>query len=180
MRSALFLTVIGALFGTGFVHAQVVRETSDVTGVERIESAEMRPLHDQTYSGTHASFRAEYVDDPDEGASWTLAVYGFTDDTTQVSRSTQFLVQADGKRLEPLRLASKTRSLNDNLLEIKRAAFTRSGFEKIATARHVTISIGSAKFVAVRPRREDLRLILKRVPPPARPRTASTDSASGE
>lgn len=165
------------LLVSGFTHAQVTKDVSDVTGVTRLESESMRSLYDKTYAGDHASFRAEYVNDPDEGTTWALSFYGFTEDTTQVSRTNQFVVQADGDQFTPIRLESKTRKLNDALLEIKRAVFTRSNFEQIATAENVTISIGSAQFVAVHPRRKDLRLILDRVPDEQTPRTASTDSS---
>jgi hypothetical protein len=87
-------------------------------------------------------------------------------------------VQADGTRLEPIRLESKTRPLDKGLLEIKRAVFTRSGFEQIATAQTVNISIGAAQFMAIHPRRKDLRLILDRVPKGKGPQTASTNDSS--
>lgn len=178
MRFVFSLFLVGVLLGTGSVHAQVKQEVSDVTGVERIESENMRSLYDKRYAGDHASFRAEYVNDPDDGASWALTIYGFADDTTQVSRTNQLLVQADGQQIEPLRTESKTRTVNDALIEIKRAVFTRSGFEQIGRAQNVTLSIGSAEFMAVRPRREDLRLILDRVPLPEGPQTATSGSSN--
>ena len=168
---------LSLLFVSGFSHAQVTKDVSEVTGVTRIESESMRSLYDKTYAGSHASFRAEYVNDPDDGPSWALSFYGFTDDTTQVSRTNQFLVQADGAQLQPVRLESKTRTVSGSLLEIKRAVFSRSGFKQIATAQDVTISIGSAQFMAVHPRRKDMRTILDRVPDKQGPRTASNDSS---
>lgn len=179
MRFVYSLFLAGALFGTAFSHAQVKKEVSDVTGVERIESERMRSLYDKSYTGKHASFRAEYVNDPDTGSSWVLAVYGFTNDTTEVSRTNQLFVQVDGRQLQPIRLESKIRSVNDALLEIKRAVFSRSDFEQIATAETVTISIGTAEFLAVRPRLKDLRLILDRVPSPDQSQTAINDSSEG-
>jgi hypothetical protein len=179
MRYVVSLLLVGSLlFVSGYTHAQVTKDVSDVTGVTRLESESMRSLYDKTYAGNHASFRAEYVNDPDDGRSWALSFYGFTDDTTQVSRVNRFVVEADGARLEPVRLESKTRPLSEGLLEIKRAVFTRSGFEKIATAQNVTISIGAAQFMAIHPRRKDLRLILDRVSSPNAPPTASTNDSS--
>lgn len=178
MRHVLCALLVGTLLGTGFAHAQVKKEVSDITGVERIESESMRSLYAETYAGDHASFRAEYVNDPDEGPSWVLSVYGFADEPTQMSRTNQFVVRADGQQLEPTRLASKTRTLNGTRMEIKRAVFARSGFEQIAMAQDVTIFIGSAEFLAVRPRREDLRLILNRVPAKG-PQTATSGSSDG-
>lgn len=175
--SVLSTVLVGAILGTGFTHAQIKKEVSEITSVERLESKSMRSLYDEAYAGTHASFRAEYAKDPEEGATWALTFYGFTKDTTQVSRTNQFLVKADGKQLQPIRLESKTRKISNSLMEIKRAVFTRSGFEQIATAQNVRISIGSAQFTAVRPRRKDMRLILDRVPAKKRPQTASNDSS---
>jgi hypothetical protein len=117
------------------------------------------------------------VNHPEEGVSWIVSFYGFTADTTQVSRSNEFFVTADGKNVEPIRLTSKTRPLGDKLLEIKRAVFTRSGFATIATAKNVTISIGSAQFQSIHPYRRDLRLILDRVPAQQGPATASGNSS---
>jgi len=178
MRFFFSLLLAGALLGTGFSHAQIKKEVSDITDVKRLESKSMRSLHDETYAGSHASFRAEYKNTPGEGQSWALMFYGFTDDTTQVSRTNQFRVTADGKQLTPVRIESKTRNVNNSLLEVKRAVFPRSGFEQIATARTVELSIGSAQFIAVRPRRQDMRLILDRVPVQKGPQTASNDSSN--
>jgi len=179
MRYAISLILAFALLGSGSISfAQVKKEVSDITGVERLESEEMRSLYDEKYSGSHASFRAEYKNDPNDGASWLLTIYGFTDDTTSVTRSTDLLVTADGKQLQPLRLESKTRTVDGSLLEVKTAAFTRSTFEQIATAQKVTFSIGSAQFVAIHPRRKDMRLILDRVPSERGPQTASSSDSS--
>jgi hypothetical protein len=177
MRYVVSLLLVGALFGTGYSFAQVKSEVSEVTGVKRIESESMRSLHSNTYTGSHASFRAEYVNDPDEGTSWVLAFYGFAKEKTQVSATNQFRVTADGQQFEPNRLESKTRTVNNSLLEIKRAFFPRSAFQMIAEAQKVTISIGSAQFMAIRPRRADLRMILDRVPEQQGPQTASNDSS---
>lgn len=178
MRTVISLLVIGIFFGTASTFAQVKKEVSDITGIERIESTSMRSLHDKQYEGHHASFRAEYVKHPSDGVSWALMVYGFTTDTTQVSAANTFRVQADGQQFEPTRLESKSRTVSSKLLEIKRAVFPRSAFETIATAQDVTISIGSAQFVAIHPRRNDMRLILDRVPAESSPQTASNESSN--
>jgi hypothetical protein len=180
MRSLVSTLLAGVLLlAGGPTHAQITKEVSDVTGVTRLESTSMRSLYDKKYAGDHASFQAAYVNNPDDGRSWVLSFYGFTDDTTQVSRTNQFVVEADGARIEPIRLTSKTRSLDDVLLEIKRAVFTRSGFETIATARTVRVRVGPAHFVAVHPRRKDMRLILDRVST-KNPPTASSESTDGQ
>ena len=177
MRYVLSLLLVGALFGTGYSFAQVKSEVSDVTGVKRIESKSMRSLHSNNYAGSHASFRAEYMNHPEDGTAWIFAFYGFTKEKTQVSQTNQFRVTADGQQFEPNRLESKTRTVNNSLLEVKRAFFSRSAFEAIAKAQDVTISVGSTQFMAIRPRRSDMRKILDRVPAQKGPRTASNDSS---
>ncbi len=175
MRYLISLLLAGALLGTSAAFAQITIEKSEVTGVKRIESDGMRSLNVKDYEGNHASFRAAHVDDPDEGISWVLSFYGFTDEKTQVSRTNKFFVQADGQRLEPIRLESKTRKIDGSLIEIKRATMPRSAFELIAAAQNVTISVGGAQFSAIKPRREDLRRILDEVGSDTRaPQTASS------
>jgi len=169
--------IAGLLLLAGPATAQVESEVNDLTGVKRIESADMRSLSVTQYEGSHASFRAAYVNDPDDGIAWEVSFYGFTDAATSVSETNAFRVQADGQSFEPTQLTSKTREVNGTMLEIKRAAFARSAFEAIATAESVTFSIGSAQFTAPHTRRSDMRRILDEAPDEPTPRTASTDSS---
>jgi hypothetical protein len=178
MRYFLSTLLVAAVFGSSLAFGQVKSEVSDITGVKRIESKSMRALHDEKYTGSHASFRAEYAKHPDGKTAWIIAFYGFAKDTTEVSRANSFRVQADGQQLEPTRLESKTRNLSNRIIEIKRATFSRSAFERMATAQTVNISIGGAQFTAIKPRRKDMRLILDRVPKGNAPRTASNDSSN--
>jgi hypothetical protein len=175
-RGLVSVLLVGLLFAPATV-AQIEREVSEVTGVERIESADMRDLRIEQYEGSHASFRAAYVNDPDEGIAWELSFYGFTESPTPVSETNTFRVQADGQSFEPTQLTSKTRQIDSTTLEIKRASFSRSTFETIATADQVTFSIGAAQFTAPRLDRGDMRRILKELPSDPTPRTASTDSS---
>lgn len=178
MRYLVSLLLAVALLGTSVASAQITTDVSDVTDIKRIESDGMRSLTVNNYEGSHASFRVAYVNDPNQGISWVLSFYGFTDEKTQVSGTNTFRIQADGQQLEPIRLESKTRSLDGSLIEIKRATLPRSAFELIATASDVSISVGGAQFSAIKPRRQDMRLILDKVGGSAGPRqTASTDSA---
>jgi len=159
--------------------AQIETEVSTVTGTERIESADMRALHVEQYAGSHAAFRAAYVNDPDDGIAWTLSVYGFTETPTPMSEANDLRVTADGRAFTPTQLTSKTRRVDGTVLEIKRAVFPRSAFEAIATAEAVRLTIGGAQFSAIHARRSDLRRILEQVPENPTPRTASTDSSGG-
>lgn len=180
MRSFVSLVLVGILFGSSLTFAQVKEKVSEITGVQRVESEDMNPIYAEEYTGSHATLRAEYVNDPNDGTSWVLSFYGFADNPTEVSETNQFRVLADGQQFEPIRLESRTREINNSLIEIKRAAFTRAAFEDIAVAKDVTISIGPAEFLAIRPRREDMRLILDRVPAEEVPSTASNDSSESQ
>jgi len=172
--------MFGGLLFVPATMAQIEREVSEVTGVERIESADMRSLRVEQYEGSHASFRAAYVNDPDEGIAWKLTFYGFTESPTQVSETNTFRVQADGQSFEPTQLTSKTRQIDGTRLEIKRGTFPPSAFETIATAEVVTFSIGAAQFTVPRSRRSDMRRILEEAPDDPTPRTASTDSSGDQ
>ncbi|PSQ96720.1 MAG: hypothetical protein BRD55_05445 [Bacteroidetes bacterium SW_9_63_38] len=173
MRYLTSLVLAFALLAGSASVAQITTETSGLTDVKRIESESMRSLNVKSYSGSSASYRAAYINDPNDGISWVISFYGYTKEKTQVSSSNQFRVVADGEPYEPVRLESKSRSIDGTLLEIKRATFPRAAFEKIAHAGTVTFSIGGAQFEAIPPQRRDMRQVLEKVPSNATPQTAS-------
>jgi hypothetical protein len=177
MRYLLSLVLSLALLGSGPSLAQITEEVSDVTGAKRLMSNEMRSLVTNSYPG-HGSFRAEYENPPENDPVWRLSFYGFAQDTTAMTAATNVRLTADGQTITPQRVVSKTRNLDDSILEIKHTTFTRSAFERIATAAEVTASIGPIQFEFTRPLREDLRLILNRVPEGQGPQTASSDESS--
>jgi hypothetical protein len=177
MRYLLSLVLSLALLGTGPALAQIKQEVSDITGAKRLVSKSMRDLVTTSYPG-HASFRAEYENPPEDAAVWRLSFFGFAKDTTAMTAATRVRMQVDGRTITPIRVQSRTRNLENSILEIKEAAFTRSDFRRIATAENVTATIGPATFEFTRPLREDLRLILDRVPNDKGPQTASTDDSS--
>jgi len=178
MRRVLALFLCALLLGAAPTTAQVEMSTSDVTGVTRIASTDMRAVVADAYPG-QARYRAVYTNDPDGGATWSLVFYGFAEDTTDMGRATQVRVRADGQTIQPAQVTSDARSMNGTLLEIKRTAFPRSAYQRIATAQNVRVLIGPARFRITRPLRSDMRRILDRVPPGGRPPTASSDSAGG-
>jgi hypothetical protein len=174
MRYALFLLLSLALFSsTGTARAQIQKNVSKISGAERWVSKSMHPLVTRNYPG-HGSFRAEYVDHPENGSVWRLSFFGFAKDTTKMATTTDVRMQVDGETIAPLRVTSKVRPLDDSILEVKEATFSRADFRKIATAADVTGFIGKARFEFTRPLRKDLRLILDRVPNDEGPQTAST------
>ncbi len=169
------------LLGSGSTLAQQIdARASDVTGVTRLVSTEMRALHSPDYPGSHSTFRAEYEHDPPEEEQWVLSFYGFAEDTTDMSEARTVVVEADGQSLSPIQVESRTRQVDDLLLEIKRAVFTRPAFEQIATARSVVaITIGSYQFEAIYARREDMRLILDQVPRETPPTAENDEDSTG-
>ena len=158
---------------TGTALAQIQEKVSDITGAERLVSESMHPLVTRAYPG-HGSFRAEYVNHPEKGNIWRLSFFGFAKDTTKMATTSDVRMQVDGQMITPLRVTSKIRPLENSILEVKEATFSRSDFQKIATAADVTGFIGKARFEFTRPLRKDLRLILNRVPKGKGPQTAST------
>lgn len=177
MRYVLSLLLSLALLAGGPVLAQIEREVSDITGAERLVSQEMRSLVSSSYPG-HASFQAEYENPPEKDAIWQLSLYGFAQDTTAMTAATEIRLTADGQTLSPTRVVSKTRNLENTILEIKEVILTRSAFDQIATAGEVTATISSFQFEFTRPLRKDLRRILDRVPKDQGPQTASSDDSS--
>lgn len=178
MRTFLLCTLVLFLFAAGPSKAQIKEEMSDVTDSMRLVSEDMRPLVDESYAGSHATFRAEYEHQADGTARWTVSLYGFADDTTAMSEASTVHVDANGQSLEPLTVTSRTRQVGDSVLEIKRADFTRPAFEQIATAERVTFSVGPAIFESTRPSRQDLRLILERVSREGPPTASSEEDSS--
>lgn len=180
MRFFFALAVSLALLGTGPTLAQIKKEVSEVTGTTRLASKSMRNLVSASYPG-HGSFRAAYENPPNKPAIWRLTFFGFAKQKTAMTAASTVRLQVDGRTIRPLQIESRTRSLDESILEIKEATFTRSDFQTIATAESVTATIGSLEFDMTRPHRKDLRLILDRVPKGEGPQTASTnDSLSSQ
>lgn len=177
MRYALSLVLSLLLLGSAPALAQIEEKISDVTGAKRLVSADMRNLVSNSYPG-HGSFQAEYENSPEKDPIWRLSFYGFAQDTTKMTAANDVRLTADGQRITPTRVVSKTRKLENSTLEIKEASLTRSAFEQIATAQEVTATIGPFQFDFTHPLRKDLRLILDRVPKGKGPQTASSDENS--
>lgn len=163
MRTLLSVAVVLFLLAPSSVLGQIEKKVSSVDESVRLVSTDMRPLVTATYPG-HASYRAEYEKPPEGEATWRLSFYGFTDDTTSMNAASEVRFQVDGQPVSPMEVASRTRSLNDQLVEIKRIDFSRSTFKQVATAEEVMASIGSFEFELTNPSRKDLRLIFERVP----------------
>jgi hypothetical protein len=179
MRYLASLLLSLALLGTGPALAQIKKDVSEITGATRLVSKSMRSLVTESYPG-HGSFRAEYENPPGKAPIWRLSFFGFAEARTEMTAASTVRVQADGQTLSPLKVSSRTRELEDSILEIKEATFPRADFERIATAQTVSVTMGAVSFRMTRPLRKDLRLILDRVPEGEGPQTASTtvDSSS--
>ncbi|PQJ35085.1 hypothetical protein BSZ35_11185 [Salinibacter sp. 10B] len=175
MRFFLVFVLALALLAPSTGWAQIKKETSEVTGTMRLVSTEMRSLVTDSYPG-HASFRAAY-EASNTDTTWTLSFYGFAEAATDMSAATQVRVQADGRPVSTQDVRSNTRSMDDSILEIKHATFTRSNFQRLATADRVAATIGSHQFELTKPLRKDLRLILERLPNRKGPSTASTEDS---
>ena len=177
MRLLLSLFLSLALLGTGPAFAQIKKEVSEVTDATRLVSKSMRSLVSSSYPG-HGSFRAVYENPPKKSAIWQLSLFGFAKAETAMTAASTVRMQVDGQTITPLKVESRTRDLDDSILEIKEATFTRADFQRIATAQNVTATVGPMSFEMTRPLRKDLRLILDRVPKGEGPQTASTDDSS--
>jgi hypothetical protein len=177
MRLILSTTLALILLLPCVAEAQIKEETSAVTNTTRLVSTDMRSLVTESYPG-HASFRAEY-EATDTDTTWGLSFYGFADQTTEMSAASRVQLQADGQPISTQQVQSNQRTLDDKVLEIKHVTFRRAAYERIATAKQVTATIGPARFELTRPLRKDLRLILDRVPDvEGAPTATSTEEAN--
>lgn len=159
---------------------QVATSIDSLTGVRRIASTDLRPLPTRSYAGSHAAFRAVYENDPDEGDRWELVLFGYASDTTDVSQATQVRLRTDSTQLAPNRIVSRSRAMQETLLEVNRLVLTRDQFEQVARTDSLTIAIGTARFDVSHVLRTDMRLILDRVssaPPPQR--ASDTEPSDG-
>jgi len=180
MRYLLSLVLSLALLGTGPVLGQIKKEVSQITESTRLVSKSMRDLVGASYPG-HGSFRAAYENPPKKAPIWKLTFFGFAEEKTAMTAASSVRLQADGQTIRPLDVESRTRNLDNSILEIKETTFTRADFTTIATAKSVSATIGPMTFEMTRPLRKDLRLILDRVPKGKGPQTASTnDSLSSQ
>lgn len=188
MRSFLLLALALPLFVPGQTTAQtfqVETSVSDVTGVRQVASADLRPLPVPSYPGSHTAFRAVYETAPDRAATWQLVLFGYTADTTALSRTPRVRLRTDGTQLKPNRIVSDTRTLDGTLLEVKRLFFTRSQFAQVARADSVILTVGSLPIRMNRVLRTDLRLILDRVSSPQQasepglPDTSAVENGNG-
>ncbi len=175
MRILLSVALAFILLLPSPAEAQIEKEVSEVTNTTRLESTDMRPLITESYPG-HASFRAKYERTPSD-SSFQLSFYGFAEQSTDMSAATQVRMQVDGQPVAVQEVQSKTRTMDGSVLEIKHVSFRRSAYERIATGNRVVAVIGPLEFELTRPLREDLRLILDRVPERKAPPTAATDES---
>jgi hypothetical protein len=179
MRRSLLFGLILVLFSpaaTGQTF-EVTDRVRDATGVRRIASADLRPLPGDSYPGSHAAFRAVYESDSGDDATWSLTVFGYTADTTTMSRANTVRFRTDTTSVEPRRVESKVRRLDASLVEITQIVLSKPAFATVARADRVVLSVGPAAFPMSRVLRTDLRLILDRVAGPDSPQASQVGAA---
>lgn len=179
LRVLPLLPLLAFLLSSSAV-AQVKDEVSDVTGVHRIVSEELRDIAIDTYAGNDAALAAEYESDPDESESttWVMAFYGFAESPTGMATASQVSLLVDGRPVQPLRVEGRVRRLDGSVVEIKKAYFTRPVYDRIGRASEVTATIGTATFEVSKSARQDMRIILDKVPSDAKRPTARNGNAT--
>jgi hypothetical protein len=176
---ALGLSLIGLplLFASPAAAQRVDDEISSYTDVRRVKSAELRDIRIESYPGNDAALKAEYVSRPGtQETTWALSFYGFASEPTSMSAAQSVQILADGSPLQPLRVESKSRTVDGDVIEIKTVFFSRPIFARIAAAETVEVTIGAAKFTAPRNTRIDMELILNAIPGKDGRRTAANDN----
>jgi hypothetical protein len=174
-----FSTLLVLVLVGGPALAQVTDEVSSYTKVRRVKSAELKDIAIKKYPGNDAALMAEYESDPEAGeTTWALSFYGFASEPTSVSSAQEVIIVADGSPVQPLRVESKSRSIDGDIIEIKKAYFSRPIFQRLASAETMKVTIGAAVFEVSPRAREDMQTILDKIPAQDGRRTASTDGSN--
>jgi hypothetical protein len=167
-----------ALLAAGPALSQVTDEVSSYTDVRRVKSAELKDIAIKNYPGNDAALMAEFESDPAGESTWALSFYGFTPEPTSMSSAQEVLIVADGSPVQPLRVESKSRSIDGDIIEIKKAFFSRPIFQRLAAAQTMKVTIGAAVFEVPERARSDMQTILDKIPAEDGRRTASTDGSN--
>lgn len=175
----LVSTAFAALLVAAPAIAQVTDEVSSYTDTRRVKSAELKDIAIKKYPGNDAAMMAEYESSPNADEDvWALSFYGFTAEPTSMSDAQDILIVADGSPVQPLRVTSKSRSIDGDMIEIKKAFFSRPIFQRLASAQTMEVTIGSAVFEVSERSRKDMQLILDKIPAQDGRRTASNDGSN--
>ena len=178
---SIFIALFAFVLSTSPVAAQVTDEVSSYTKVRRVKSDELQDIMIQKYPGDDAAVAAEYTSDPEtEETTWTLTFYGFTNEPTSMSSAQQVLIEMDGQPVQPLRVESKSRTIDGDLIEMKTVFFSRPIFQRLASAESVKVTIGAAVFTMPERSRKDMQLILDKIPAEDGRRTASSDGSTAD
>jgi len=173
----LSLLMLSLMVASPAAAQEISDEVSSYTDVRRVKSAELRDIRIESYPGTDAALKAEYVSRPStQETTWSLAFYGFASEPTSMSSAQDVQIVADGSPLQPLRVESKSRTVDGDVIEIKTVFFSRPIFARIAAAETVEVTIGAATFTAPRNARIDMELILNAIPGKDGRRTAANDN----
>lgn len=154
--------------------AQITEETSDITGEYRVSSEEMNDLWIDTYAGNYGAYMARYVSDSTtDTEQWMITLYGFADDETGMARVDNVYLQVDGRQFQPLEVTTRTRQLDNEIMEVVETNYTASIFTRIANASDVRVDVGDAAFQLRN--REDMRMIVQTVSSPSSQTASSGD-----
>jgi len=174
----LVSTAFAALLVAAPAIAQVTDEVSSYTDTRRVKSAELKDITIKKYPGNDAAMMAEYESASEGDDVWALSFYGFAAEPTSMSDAQDILIVADGSPVQPLRVTSKSRSIDGDIIEIKKAFFSRPIFQRLASAQTMKVTIGSAVFEVSERSRKDMQLILDKIPAQDGRRTASNDGSN--
>ncbi|PEN05733.1 hypothetical protein CRI93_11540 [Longimonas halophila] len=142
--------------------AQVTEEVSDITGEYRVSSQEMNDLWIDTYAGDYGAYMPRYVSDSTtDMEQWMIILYGFTDEETSMADVSNVYLDVDGRRIQPLEVSARVRTIDDEIMEVVETTYTEAIFTRIANANEVRVDVGDEAF-QLRDR-EDMRMIVQTV-----------------
>ena len=154
--------VLAMLLTAPVATAQIQERVSDITGMQRVVSDDLRDVSVQNYEGDDMAYKVEYAYNPNtDSATWQLVFYGFAPRPTDMSAADRVLVWIDSQRVQSQDAESRMRRMDDTVLEMQTATFSPSIFERIAQAESVELTIGSAEFALSYSQRADMRAALQ-------------------
>ncbi len=174
MHRWIFLLAI-ALLWTPVSSAQITEEVSDITGEYRVSSQEMNDLWIDTYAGNYGAYMPRYVSDSTTDTErWMIVLYGFTGEETSMSDVSNVYLNVDGRQIQPLEVSARTRTIDNELMEVVETTYTEAIFTRIANANEVRVDVNDEAFQLRN--REDMRMIVQTVNNQSRQTASSGDS----
>jgi len=164
----ILLASLFLLTSIGSAHAQVTDSVDVFTGDRYIHSDSLRQLIVERFDGYDAAMEARYTKRRRAGTRWALSFYAYSARGTTLRDARQMHFVADGERVQPYDterdIYREKYGRRTILVEKQTGLFKRSVYETLAEADSVRVKVGEAIFAVPQEARQDMGLILNRIP----------------